>query len=612
MSLLSIVYTAEINPKLYQGDVTELNIYHSQMKQEIENSIATDETGKERLENEKILLSKIQELVAYKPKSFIIENDFIGKGSITEVEFLELFNHISEILATQTTIRTNQLIIQDKLAFLKNRIENLVESQKENLRLYQLQFAYYKLIQIKDKKLILDTSTIIDEGLNLLRVDIHKVVFNSKKHLLAIEKLDEEIKNIDTKFIALNLTKERELLSSETISTELELKIESNIKKKNKFLQEAFDTLLLLGFYEYQQNNLDMFLAKQKLMKSKLNTFLGENELYQAKYSLIKDLSTKQLESTDYFILTLKEQMQTLYSDLKNHLKEPLFVYDEKPILVGNIFKAILILIFGFIIAKIYHRQFIKLHNRRKDMSTISIKVIANFGFTIIFLISLFIAITNVGLSLANLTVIAGALSIGIGFALRSVVGNYIAGIVIMSEKNIKIGHYIRVDNLYVGKVIDIGLRSTVILTIDNTHIIIPNSDLIEKSVLNLTLDDRIRRIYVPFKIAYGSDIKKVRSLIIKAVNTSNIKLLRDIPGRKPNVWMSKMGDSFIELDLFVWIEGYRPSTKSNLLILIHETLLKHHIKMPYPQLDLHVKKPHDSNLLERNILNSIIKNPKL
>jgi small-conductance mechanosensitive channel len=173
-----------------------------------------------------------------------------------------------------------------------------------------------------------------------------------------------------------------------------------------------------------------------------------------------------------------------------------------------------------------------------------------------------------------------------------------------MSEKNIRLGHFISIDGKFVGKVMDIGLRATVLRSIDNTHFIIPNSDLIEKSVLNLTLESRVRRIYVPFKIAYGSDIKKITKLIVNAVNgATHIKILREIEGRKPNIWVHNMGESFIELELFVWIEGYRPSTKSNLLILIHETLIAHQIKMPYPQLDIHLKKPQSGKLLSKNFL---------
>lgn len=328
---------------------------------------------------------------------------------------------------------------------------------------------------------------------------------------------------------------------------------------------------------------------------------------YEAKYRLLKTLYDQQLNSMDYVMVRSKERMQTLYSDFQTYLKEPLFVYDEKPISASHLLKALFILLIGFMVAKIYHHQFIKLHNRRKDLNTIVIKVIANVGFTVIFLIALFMAISSVGLSIANLAVIAGALSIGVGFALRSIVSHYLAGILILSEKNIRLGHFISVEGKQVGKVVDIGLRATTLRTVDNTHHIIPNSDLVDKEVLNLTLEDRIRRIYVPFKVSYGSDINRVKKLILEAVNASKIKILRDIYGKKPTIWMRNMGESFIELDLLVWVEGYRPSIKSSLLILMHQTLLEHGIEMPNPQLDVYIKKGQHHRRLSDNWLNAMI-----
>jgi small-conductance mechanosensitive channel len=207
---------------------------------------------------------------------------------------------------------------------------------------------------------------------------------------------------------------------------------------------------------------------------------------------------------------------------------------------------------------------------------------------------------SSIGLSLANLAVIAGALSIGVGFALRSVVSSIISGMVLLSENYIKLGDYVRINEKLTGKVMDIGFRATVIRTIDNIHILVPNSDLIDGQVINLTFNDRIRRIYIPFKVPYGSDIKKIRSIVIKAVMESKIPLLREVRMRKPTVWMSAVGESFIELELLVWIEGIRPSTKSNLLILIYDTLSEQGIAMPLPQLDLHIKDRRTLNVFRK------------
>lgn len=581
------------------------------MQKEIESTPSFNETDLERRENEKTLLSKLRILTSKPQKPLGSTKVFVNKESITIEEYLKEFKHTAKLLNLKQTTEKNQLMIQNKLSFLKHRIEKIISSQKENLRLYQLQFAYYKLLQSRDRKLIDESTQVVTKTVEHLHTEIQKVQFNKKLSQQTIEKLNKEINKLNTKLISLNLAKERELLSSEIISSKLKQKIEKTVENKDKKLQKLIDAQVILSLFLYKKRHANKFLTQMKQIRNSLNELSSEEKLYKAQYLLLKELQSKQLDSIDYFMFTLKEKTSTLYSDFSTSLKVPLFVYDENPISTRDILKSILILFIGFFIAKIYHRQFIKLHERRKDSNTIMIKVIANLGFTVIFIITLLFTITNLGLSIANLAVIAGALSIGIGFALRGIIANYIAGILLISEKNIKMGDFIRVDEVRVGKVIDIGLRSTVIRTIDNTHIIIPNNDLIERDVLNLTYNDRVRRVYIPFKIPYGSDIQKVRTLILEAVNTSNIPLLRDVYGKKPNIWLRKMGDSFIELDLFVWVQGYRASIKSNLLILIHETLLNHNIEMPNPQLDLHLKKNQKERLLNQNILGTLIQNKK-
>lgn len=583
--------SAVINTKLYEGEKTELGIYYTQIEQELLNEVVEDETAQERLSNEKRLLDKLQQMIHYQLKPLIVDTKLIESQKITDQDFIGFFNQMAKVYNDKRQIEAKQIHIQEKLVYLKERIENIVESQKENLRLYQFQFAYYKLLQSNNEDAIHNQTQYLDESSQTLRMSVSRVEFHVSQAFEQIETLERKLKEVDTKLVALNLAKEQELLFSETISPALEQRLFKSRQSKDEYLHNYIDQLFYVGLYAYQQNSTETLMEKIETIRQRTKEFSKEDDLYRSKYLLLKKFSTQELDPMEYFVVMVREQFANLSVEIQAYMKEPLFIVDEQPVVIRNIIEAFGIILIGLIIGRLYHRQFIKRHLRRKDISEISSKVMANAGMTVILILSFLLSITRLGLSLSHLAVIAGALSIGIGFALRSVVSNYMAGILILSEKNVKLGHYISIDGKQAGKVVDIGLRATTLRTIDNTHYIIPNSDLIDKEVLNLTLEDRIRRIYIPFKVAYGSDLDRIKKIVLKAVNESSVKILRDVYGKKPTIWMRNMGESFIELDLLVWVEGYRPSIKSSLLILIHKTLLANGIELPNPQLDIHLKK---------------------
>lgn len=587
----------QIDNRLYEGPDTL--VYYDQLTKKFANDVPIDDEDAERLKSEKSLLVKLRTLITKEPSIQIFETSLIEKIQITDIEYLKLFNVLSNAVDQKNKLKVSQIFNQEKLSYLKKHIEDISTLQHKNLQLYQLQFAYYKLKLNHDKISIENYEQFIASGEKILPILIPRITFDLQAYDISIVKNQKELARLNKKLIAANLSKERELLSQETISKKLADKLAETQKEQAKILKLLADKTLLKGLYYFQQKDVKAVLTTKKEYQNILNQLPTENGLYTAKFMEFEQLTKSIENSINYNILTIKETFLTLYENFFSYVRTPFLVIDETPISFFSILKILGVLLLGFITAKIYFKIFTRLHKKRKDMSAVSIKVIANIGSTFILFVTFIIAMSSIGLSVANLAVLAGALSIGIGFALRSVVSNMIGGMVILSENYIKIGDYIRIDPTMTGKVMDIGFRASVIKTIDNIHMIIPNTDLIDGKVVNLTFEDRIRRIYVPFKVPYGSDVKKIRSFIIDAVmEASHIKLIRDVRLRKPTVWMSAVGESFIELELLVWIEGIRPSTKSNLLILIYETLNTNGISMPLPQLDLHIKDKRVLNAL--------------
>jgi len=204
----------------------------------------------------------------------------------------------------------------------------------------------------------------------------------------------------------------------------------------------------------------------------------------------------------------------------------------------------------------------------------------------IILAIGLIIVLQTVGLDLSTLTILAGALGIGIGFGLQNITNNLVSGIIILFERPIKVGDRIEVSNI-AGDVIRISMRSTTILTNDNISIIVPNSEFISSTVINWSHIDRNIRLNFPVDVSYTENPQEVKKLLLE-VAEENSGVLKN---PKPDVLFDKFGESSLIFNLRVWTREYisRPGVlKSQLYYAIFDKFTKHGIKIPFPQRDIH------------------------
>lgn len=199
-----------------------------------------------------------------------------------------------------------------------------------------------------------------------------------------------------------------------------------------------------------------------------------------------------------------------------------------------------------------------------------------------------FIIIQNSGVNLGSLNVLAGALGVGIGFGLQNIANNFISGLIILFERPIKVGDRIEVGNV-TGDVVKISSRASTVNTNDNISIIIPNSDLINKQVINWSHNDRRIRFHVPVGVSYKEDPAIIRKVILEVANANKDVLKRPAP----EVLFIGYGDSSIDFDLLIWTSSYidKPIIlKSQLYYDIFEKFKEHKIEIPFPQRDLHLK----------------------
>jgi small-conductance mechanosensitive channel len=207
-------------------------------------------------------------------------------------------------------------------------------------------------------------------------------------------------------------------------------------------------------------------------------------------------------------------------------------------------------------------------------------------------LVGFVIALSVLGFDMKNITIIGGALGIGIGFGLQTIVSNFVSGLILLFERPLKVGDTIQLGDQW-GRVKHLGLRATVIETFDEAEVVVPNADLISGQVTNWTLADRRVRLVIPIGVAYGSDIALVMKTLIECAADHSLVLADP----QSKVIFSAFGASSLDLELRVWIADFddRRTVQSDLLLEIDRRFRDLDIEIPFPQSDLHVRSIDES-----------------
>ncbi|MGD2113135.1 MAG: mechanosensitive ion channel, partial [Gammaproteobacteria bacterium] len=205
-------------------------------------------------------------------------------------------------------------------------------------------------------------------------------------------------------------------------------------------------------------------------------------------------------------------------------------------------------------------------------------------------LLTLLVALGVAGINFAHLALVAGALSVGIGFGLQNVVNNFVSGLILLFERPVRTGDVVLVGDV-LGYVRKISIRSTRIETFDRTDVIVPNSELISNRVSNLMLNDPWGRIIVPVGVAYGSNVQQVIDILV-AIANDHPGVLKNQPGvPPPTAFFMAFGDSALlfELRCFIRQIDRKYAITSDLNIAIDAAFRAAGITIPFPQRDVHL-----------------------
>lgn len=196
------------------------------------------------------------------------------------------------------------------------------------------------------------------------------------------------------------------------------------------------------------------------------------------------------------------------------------------------------------------------------------------------------LALVSLGVQVRDFTIIAGALGVGIGFGLQSIINNFVSGLILLFERPIKVGDYIEIGG-HQAEIKKIGLRATVIRTFERSEIVVPNSDLVSNQITNLTLSDQYTGIKIPMKVSHGSDVPLVMQTLLECAGEQ--AGIAEYPA--PQVFFSKFGESSLNFELLVWLAELDAlfQIKSELYQEIDRKFRLRNILVPFPQQDLHL-----------------------
>ncbi|WP_299491771.1 cyclic nucleotide-binding domain-containing protein [Acaryochloris sp. IP29b_bin.137] len=285
----------------------------------------------------------------------------------------------------------------------------------------------------------------------------------------------------------------------------------------------------------------------------------------------------------------LKEGLAVFPDKLWESLNTPFFDLDRKPVSLLTVLIFLITTVLVFVGARVcsqWLKKSVLPQTRMEQGAQAAISTIISYTLAVIGFI---ILLRSVGLDISSLAVIAGVLGIGLGFGLQELASNFVSGLTLLLEQQLRVGDFVEVDGV-LGTIERISIRSTIVRTQDRLFVVVPNQHFFAKNVINWTYQTPESRLHIPVNVAYGSDTVLVTEALLIAARAES-RVLKYPP---PQVWFKAFGDDAYQFELLVWINqpcDFQP-IQSSLNFLIEQELNRKNIEIPFPQRDLWLKNP--------------------
>lgn len=271
---------------------------------------------------------------------------------------------------------------------------------------------------------------------------------------------------------------------------------------------------------------------------------------------------------------------------LKEFMNRSLFEISGVPVTPTSLLLTGVVFVLTLILAKVLETSVKRLLlGRGGNVGSVGVAGrIVNYTVTII---GLAIALNTLGMNLSALFAAGAVFAVGLGFGLQNVVQNFVSGIILLGERVIRVGDVLESEGELM-RVEHLGLRSTVARTLDEENVIVPNAQLVQSNVKNLTMKDNLFRLRVPVGVTYDSDLDRVFEVLEQAAAT--IERDESEKTRDPVILLSGFGSSSIDFEVSVWItDPWRlRQHQSRLALAIWRALRDAQIVIAFPQLDVH------------------------
>ncbi len=274
-------------------------------------------------------------------------------------------------------------------------------------------------------------------------------------------------------------------------------------------------------------------------------------------------------------------------NEIRTFLETILIVIAGHEITVAQVLIIPLVVMVGYLILGWLIRFAVNTMAAR-GVSADLIQIIRRAIFVIGLVVLVITTLDLLNVPLTAFAFVSGAVAIGFGFGAQNIINNFISGWILMWERPIRINDFIEVGDT-TGTVEEINTRSTRIRRVDGVHLLVPNSHLLEQTVVNWTLVDKLLRCIVRVGVVYGADVQKVGELLLKV--TKDHDLVLDEP--EPIVYFEDFGDNALIFDVYFWVhsQGERSARqiRSDVRFEINRLFNENDLVIAFPQRDIHL-----------------------
>lgn len=282
------------------------------------------------------------------------------------------------------------------------------------------------------------------------------------------------------------------------------------------------------------------------------------------------------------------DKFTLMLDHLKTMLDVHLFTLGSTAITLWTLLSLSILAIVLVYVSKLLKRWLVNGVLARRGMEVGVRQAIGTITHYVFVFIGFLVILSNAGIDLTALNVLAGAIGIGLGFGLQSSANNFISGLIILFERPLKVGDRIHVGGVE-GDVVRIAARATTIRTNQNIEIIVPNAEFVSSQVINWSHSDRKVRFDIPVGVSYSSDPEVVRQALLEVAAEHRGVLASP----SADVIFEEFGDSALQFVLRVWSTDYITIPKilrSDLNFAIQKKFREKNIQVPFPQRDVHIR----------------------